>query len=184
VLRRAERRGNDAPRVLAAPWISSHDVAPPPSPGRGETRIEGGWAPREGQAVRCRAGRLDPGEDFELWFWMTLSAGTNALNAALHRVGATDDGEYFCTQAVDVYLGLDEASGTWKPAIRFGCDIIHVGCRRSTSRCRRHWKARAARWRCSRGARSVRAGRRRGHRGVIAGAFSDHTTCRFFGVVL
>ena len=65
-------------------------------------------------------GRLDPGEDFELWFWMTLSAGTNALNAALHRVGATDDGEYFCTQAVDVYLGLDEASGTWKPAIRFG----------------------------------------------------------------
>ena len=72
-------------------------------------------------------GRLDPGEDFELWFWMTLSAGTNALNAALHCVGATDDGEYFCTQAVDVYLGLDEASGTWKPAIRFGCDIIHVG---------------------------------------------------------
>ena len=72
-------------------------------------------------------GRLDPGEDFELWFWMTLSAGTNALNAALHRVGATDDGEYFCTQAVDVYLGLDEASGTWKPVIRFGCDIIHVG---------------------------------------------------------
>jgi hypothetical protein len=70
--------------------------------------------------------RLDPREDFELWFWMSLSGGTNAVNAALHAVGATDGGDYFCTQAVDVYLGADEAGG-WKPAIRFGCDIIHVG---------------------------------------------------------
>jgi hypothetical protein len=70
--------------------------------------------------------RLDPSEDFELWFWMTLNAGTNALNAALHCIGATDGGEYFCTQAVDVYLEGD-GHGAWKPVIRFGCDVVHVG---------------------------------------------------------
>jgi len=72
-------------------------------------------------------GRLDPVGDFELWFWMSMSGGTNAINAALHAIGATDGGEYFCTQAVDVYLEREAASGAWKPAIRFGCDIIHVG---------------------------------------------------------
>jgi hypothetical protein len=76
------------------------------------------------EAVRRR---LEPLEDFELWFWMSLGGGTHALNAALHGVGATDDGEYFCTQAVDVYLEPGDAPGTWKPTIRFGADIIHVG---------------------------------------------------------
>ena len=71
--------------------------------------------------------RLDPIEDFELWFWMSMSGGTHALNAALHQVGATDDGDYFCTQSADVYLEAGDSPGTWKHALRFGCDIVHVG---------------------------------------------------------
>ena len=69
--------------------------------------------------------RLDPTEDFELWFWMSMCGGTHAINAALHHVGATDDGDYFCTQSVDVYL--EPAGGGWKHALRYDCDIIHVG---------------------------------------------------------
>jgi hypothetical protein len=71
--------------------------------------------------------RLDPVEDFELWFWMSMSGGTHAINAALHQIGVTSDGDYFCTQSSDVYLEPGDAPGTWKPAIRFGCDILHVG---------------------------------------------------------
>ena len=71
--------------------------------------------------------RLDPVEDFELWFWMSMSGGTHAINAALHQVGATSDGDYFCTQSSDVYLEPGDAPGTWKPVLRFGCDILHVG---------------------------------------------------------
>ena len=70
--------------------------------------------------------RLDPLEDFELWFWMSMCGGTHAVNAALHHVGATDDGDYFCTQSIDVYLEREGADG-WKHALRYGCDIIHVG---------------------------------------------------------
>jgi hypothetical protein len=71
--------------------------------------------------------RLDPVEDFEMWFWMSMHGGTHAVNAALHQVGATDDGDYFCTQSDDVYLEAGDSPGTWKHSIRFGCDIIHVG---------------------------------------------------------
>ena len=71
--------------------------------------------------------RLDPVEDFELWFWMSMIGGTHAINAALHQVGATDDGDYFCTQSVDVYLEPGDSPGTWRHALRFGCDIVHVG---------------------------------------------------------
>jgi hypothetical protein len=71
--------------------------------------------------------RLEPAEDFELWFWMSMSGGTHALNAALHAVGATSDGHYFATQAADVYLEPGPTPGSWRPAIRFGCDLLHVG---------------------------------------------------------
>jgi len=33
--------------------------------------------------------RLDPLEDFELWFWTAMNAGTHAVNAALHHAGIT-----------------------------------------------------------------------------------------------
>ena len=79
---------------------------------------------RRMDAVRTR---LDPVGDFELWFWMSMSGGTHAVNAALHHIGATDPGEYFCTQSVDVYLEQGNTPGTWKHSLRYGCDIIHVG---------------------------------------------------------
>jgi len=79
---------------------------------------------RRMEAVRAR---LDSLEDFELWFWMSMCGGTHAINAALHRVGATDDGEYFCTQSADVYLERGDKPGEWRHSLRYGCDIIHVG---------------------------------------------------------
>jgi len=71
--------------------------------------------------------RLDAHDDFELWFWMSMTGGTHAINAALHHVGATDGGDYFCTQSLDVYLEAGDTPGTWKHALRYGCDIVHVG---------------------------------------------------------
>lgn len=71
--------------------------------------------------------RLDPIEDFELWFWMSMIGGTHAINAALHQAGATDAGDYYCTQSLDVYVEPGDSPGTWKHAIRSGCDVIHVG---------------------------------------------------------
>ena len=35
--------------------------------------------------LNCLRTRLDPLEDFELWFWATMNAGTHALNATLHH---------------------------------------------------------------------------------------------------
>jgi hypothetical protein len=32
--------------------------------------------------------RLDPLEDFELWFWAGMTASTHAVNAAFHQAGA------------------------------------------------------------------------------------------------
>lgn len=70
--------------------------------------------------------RLDPVEDFELWYWTTLSACTNAYNAALHVAGVTEAGPWFCTQMPDVYETPDGTGGTTS-AIRFDGDVIHVG---------------------------------------------------------
>ncbi|MSP67331.1 MAG: hypothetical protein EXQ96_04385 [Alphaproteobacteria bacterium] len=70
--------------------------------------------------------RLDPKADYELWYWMTLTGGTAAINAALHSVGATDDGDYWCTQAPDIYLGPGKKPGEFTPSFRRRADIIHV----------------------------------------------------------
>jgi hypothetical protein len=75
-------------------------------------------------AVRAR---LDPREDFELWFWMSMSGGTHAFNAALHAAGATVAADSFCTQAANLYLEPGREPGTWAPAIRFDGDVLHVG---------------------------------------------------------
>jgi len=71
-----------------------------------------------------RAG-LDPADDFELWFWMGLSAGTALINAALHATGITEENNRFATQVPDVYAVPD--GRTWRPEIAFGCDLIHIG---------------------------------------------------------
>jgi hypothetical protein len=74
------------------------------------------------EALRAR---LDPVADFELWFWMGLSAGTALINAALHAGGLTDENHRFATQVPDVYAVAD--GDGWRPEIAFRCDLIHAG---------------------------------------------------------
>jgi hypothetical protein len=74
------------------------------------------------QALRAR---LDPLEDFELWFWAGMTAGTHAVNAALHNTQVTVDDEMFPTQP-GVYL-VPESDGSLKPAFRALGDVLHVG---------------------------------------------------------
>ena len=52
------------------------------------------------EALRAR---LDPLQDFELWFWTGMTAGTHAVNAALHQAGVTVAEDAFATQP-GVYL--------------------------------------------------------------------------------
>ncbi|ABM59515.1 conserved hypothetical protein [Verminephrobacter eiseniae EF01-2] len=73
---------------------------------------------------RLRA-RLDPLDDFELWFWATMMSGTHAVNAALHRCGVTDPVEAYAMQP-GVYL-VPQPDGRLVP--KFGAlgDVLHVG---------------------------------------------------------
>lgn len=73
----------------------------------------------------CRA-KLDPLADFELWFWMGLSAGTTIVNAALHAAGITEENDYFAGQIPDVYVAAADG-GTWQQKLAVDSDIIHVG---------------------------------------------------------
>jgi hypothetical protein len=70
-------------------------------------------------------GALDPAEDFELWFWAGMTAGTHAVNAALHHAKVTSDDDIFPTQP-GVYL-VPQADGSLKPAFRPLGDVLHVG---------------------------------------------------------
>ncbi|MBH61414.1 MAG: hypothetical protein CL569_02975 [Alphaproteobacteria bacterium] len=76
---------------------------------------------------RARA-KLDPMTEFEMWYWMSLSGGTSAINAALHAAKLTDDGDYFCTQSVDVYMqgGKHDKPESWKPKFMWDVDLIHI----------------------------------------------------------
>jgi hypothetical protein len=69
--------------------------------------------------------RLEPLRDFELWFWATMSAGTHALNAALHRTGATLATNAFAMQP-GLYLVPTEG-GTLEPRFAPLGDVLHVG---------------------------------------------------------
>lgn len=74
------------------------------------------------EALRAR---LDPLQDFELWFWAGMTAGTHAVNAALHQTGATVAEEAFATQP-GAYL-VPQADGTLLAAFRPLGDVLHVG---------------------------------------------------------
>jgi len=69
--------------------------------------------------------RLDPLDDFELWFWAGMHAGTHAVNAALHHAGLTRDDEVFATQP-GVYL-VPRADGPPREALHPLADVLHVG---------------------------------------------------------
>lgn len=69
--------------------------------------------------------RLHPMDDFELWFWAAMNAGTHAVNAALHHAGVTDPSDRFPTQP-GVYL-VPQAGGALEPKLGPLGDVLHVG---------------------------------------------------------
>ena len=77
---------------------------------------------RKLEALRAR---LDPLEDFELWFWSAMHAGTHAVNAALHHSGITRDDDVFPTQP-GVYL-VPQPDASVLAAFRPLGDVLHVG---------------------------------------------------------
>src|SRR5687768_10397102 len=79
---------------------------------------------RKIEKLRGLRARLDPLRDFELWFWATMSAGTHAVNAALHAAGVTRAAPEFAMQP-GVYLVA--RGDTLQPAFRPLGDVLHVG---------------------------------------------------------
>jgi hypothetical protein len=69
--------------------------------------------------------RLDPLEDFELWFWATMVSGTNAVNAALHHAGVTPAESAFPSQP-GVYH-VPQAHGETLAVLKELGDVLHVG---------------------------------------------------------
>ncbi|RZL77269.1 MAG: hypothetical protein EOP32_25590 [Rhodococcus sp. (in: high G+C Gram-positive bacteria)] len=69
--------------------------------------------------------RLDPLENFELWYWTTLTAGTNAYNACLHLAGLTSDDPVFST-IPGVHL-VQQPDGGYARELRGPGDVSHVG---------------------------------------------------------
>ena len=72
-------------------------------------------------------GRLDPIEDFELWFWSTMVAGTNAVNAALHNAGITAGESAFPSQPGVYHVPVAGRDGEYRPVLKAMGDVLHVG---------------------------------------------------------
>ena len=68
--------------------------------------------------------RLDRRADFELWYWMALDAGNQAVNAALHACDITAEEPELASQVNDIYLRQAE-TGSWSRVVKRGADIIH-----------------------------------------------------------
>ena len=68
--------------------------------------------------------RLHRRDDFELWYWMALDAGNQAMNAALHAAGITAEEPELASQVNDIYMRRS-ASGAWQRVVKRGADIIH-----------------------------------------------------------
>lgn len=77
---------------------------------------------RKLEALRAK---LDAMEDFELWFWAAMNAGTHAVNAALHHAGVTRADDVFPTQP-GVYL-VPQPDKTTRSAFQPLGDVLHVG---------------------------------------------------------
>jgi hypothetical protein len=69
--------------------------------------------------------RLDPLQDFELWYWASLTAGTNMLNATLHLEGLTSDERVFST-IPGVHV-VPQPDGSFRRELRGPGDVSHVG---------------------------------------------------------
>jgi hypothetical protein len=69
--------------------------------------------------------RLDPLRDFELWYWTSLTAGTNIWNAVLHMAGLTSEERVFST-IPGVHV-VPQPDGTYRRELRGPADVSHVG---------------------------------------------------------
>ena len=69
--------------------------------------------------------RLDPADDYELWYWASLNAGMNLFNAALHHLGATVAEDCFAHN-LPVYIRPGAAPGAYEAVIRPFGDLEHV----------------------------------------------------------
>lgn len=69
--------------------------------------------------------RLDPLADFELWYWATLTAGTNIWNATLHCAGLTSDDPVFST--IPGVHFVPQPDGSYARELRGPGDVSHVG---------------------------------------------------------
>lgn len=69
--------------------------------------------------------KLDPIEHFELWYWATLTAGTNVYNACLHLAEITPDDPVFST-IPGVHL-VQQPDGGYRRELRAPGDVSHVG---------------------------------------------------------
>lgn len=68
--------------------------------------------------------RLDPLDDFELWFWSAMVSGTNAVNAALHLAQVTPAERAYASQPGVYYVPDGQGH---RPALRAHGDVLHVG---------------------------------------------------------
>lgn len=71
--------------------------------------------------------RLDPHEHFELWMWTSMNAVTQALNAALHRLGVTEPGHLYPHQIPGLYVEPEPVDGLWRKVMAAPGDVIHLG---------------------------------------------------------
>jgi hypothetical protein len=69
--------------------------------------------------------RLDPLRDFELWYWTSLTAGTNMWNATLHAAGLTSEERVYST-IPGVHV-VPQPDGTYRRELRGPGDVSHVG---------------------------------------------------------
>lgn len=76
--------------------------------------------------VRTRR-KLDPIQDFELWFWMSMTAATHVVNAALHKSGASRPDRYYSYHVFGLYVLPERDAHGWKRAPLPPGDIVHTG---------------------------------------------------------
>ncbi|MFG1357953.1 hypothetical protein [Xanthobacter pseudotagetidis] len=72
-------------------------------------------------------GRLDPQDDFELYMWTCMTAGTQALNAAMHALGVTEPGRLYPHQIPGIYVEPEPVDGRWRLVMAAPGDVIHLG---------------------------------------------------------
>lgn len=75
--------------------------------------------------LRDLRSRLDPLRDFELWYWTSLTAGTNIWNATLHVAGKTAEERAFST--IPGVLVVPQPDGTFHRELRGPGDVSHCG---------------------------------------------------------